>query len=139
MPFAPRDLIEEAEHSKKAISKARGEGIAELLHMKREFERYMIKVGGIHNLLRFTALTMNVLLFRIQHGKLSTRVDELAKGLEQLKKLDLTTLVTPGVLEAKVRIEIEMVMKAQEKLKQQLLNEMSERFIEADEKLMNQM
>ena len=47
MPFAPRDLIEEAEHSKKVISKARGEGIAELLHMKREFERYMIKVSSI--------------------------------------------------------------------------------------------
>lgn len=52
MPFAPRDLIEEAEHSKKVISKARGEGIAELLHMKREFERYMIKVSSIHNLPR---------------------------------------------------------------------------------------
>ena len=63
----------------------------------------------------------------------------MAKGLEQLKKLDLNTLVTPGVLEAKVRIEIEMVMKAQEKLKQQLLNEMNERFIEADGKLMNKM
>ena len=81
------------------IVTTRGEGLADLLMMKREFERHITK---------FT--------------KLTRRVEEIEKGNSFIRNLDLEAMVTPGGLEEKVRMEINFVETKLENMRTSLMN-----------------
>ena len=81
------------------IVTTRGEGLADLLNMKREFERHITKFA-----------------------KLTRRVEEIEKGNSFIRNLDLENMVTPGGLEEKVRQEILFVDTKMENIRTTLMN-----------------
>lgn len=90
----------------------RGEGLADLLFMKREFERHIT---------RFT--------------KLTRRVEEIEKGNSFIRNLDLEAMVTPGVLEEKVRMEFKFLEDRLETMRTQLTNNLEQRCLDVTDKL----
>ena len=79
-------------------------------------------------------------LFLQQHAKLQVRVEAIEKGNAVLRNLDLDTLVTPGALEQKVRLETNMVLQSTEFERTNIVNMFEERYKQVydviDEKLL---
>ena len=63
-----------------------------------------------------------------QQAKLQTRVEAIEKGNAILRNLDLDTLVTPGQLEEKVRLETNMVLQSTEFERTNIVNMFEERY-----------
>ena len=63
-----------------------------------------------------------------QQAKLQTRVGAIEKGNAILRNLDLDTLVTPGQLEEKVRLETNMVLQSTEFERTNIVNMFEERY-----------
>ena len=96
--YAPRDKEAEEKHVHNIVT-TRGEGLADLLLMKREFERHMTKFQ-----------------------KLTRRVEEIEKGNSFIRNLDLENMVTPADMEVKIQMETNNIETKLENMRTSMMN-----------------
>ena len=92
-----RDPQRETQYVKQIV-KTRGEGLSDLLSMKRDFEKYQSKVRWMINRYWLTVSSYD------QTDKMGKRMGDLEESVSLIRNLNLDLMVTPERLEDKVHL-----------------------------------